>query len=104
MIGIDMGVVNFATTSLGKHINPINSFKKYSRLLRVAQRRMARKVKYSSNWEKAKHRVQDIHGKIANVRRDFLHKTSTELSKKPRHNCNGRFESFQHEQICKRGY
>lgn len=81
MLGIDMGIVNFATTSLGEHVNPVNSFKKYSKQLRLAQRSMSRKVKFSSNWQKAKRRVQHIHSKIANVRRDFLHKTSTRLSK-----------------------
>jgi putative transposase len=42
---------------------------------------MARKVKGSSNWKKAKARVQRIHARIANVRSDFLHKASNGISK-----------------------
>ena len=81
MVGIDMGVANFATTSSGEHISPINSFKTYASELRLAQRSMARKVKFSSNWKKARCRVQCIHSKISRVRNDFLHKASTQLSK-----------------------
>ncbi len=42
---------------------------------------MSRKTKFSSNWKKAKARVQKIHTRIANVRKDFLHKTTTTISK-----------------------
>ena len=42
---------------------------------------MARKQKFSKNWGKAKAKVQKLHSMIANVRRDFLHKTSTAISK-----------------------
>ncbi len=38
---------------------------------------MSRKVKFSSNWRKAKAKVQRIHAAIANARKDFLHKTTT---------------------------
>jgi len=55
--------------------------------LREAQQAMSRKVRFSNNWKKAKARVQCIHSRIGNARRDFLHKTSTAISKdqqKPR--------------------
>ena len=42
---------------------------------------MSRKTKFSNNWKKAKARVQKIHTRIANARRDFLHKTTTTISK-----------------------
>ena len=41
---------------------------------------MSRKVKFSSNWKKAKARIQKIHARIGNARRDYLHKTSTTIS------------------------
>jgi putative transposase len=44
------------------------------------QRRMSRKVKFSSNWKKAKAKVQKIHTRIAHARKDFLHKTTTTIS------------------------
>jgi putative transposase len=59
---------------------PLNSFKKHQQRLARYQRRMSRKVKFSSNWKKAKARVQKIHTRIANARKDFLHKTTTTIS------------------------
>jgi len=38
-------------------------------------------VKFSSNWKKEKSRIQKIHSRVTNARRDFLHKTSTAISK-----------------------
>jgi putative transposase len=48
--------------------------------LRKAQQSLSRKVKFSNNWKKAKAKVQKIYARIANVRRDFLHKVSTTIS------------------------
>jgi putative transposase len=79
-VGIDVGIARFATFSSGDFIAPLNSFKKHQRRLARYQRRMSRKVKFSSNWKKAKARVQKIHRDIANARNDFLHKASTTIS------------------------
>jgi putative transposase len=83
-VGIDAGIVRFATLWDGQSeqvIEPINSFKKHEHRLAKAQRQMSRKVKFSSNWKRAKLRVQKIQNQIANVRNDFLHKTSHSISK-----------------------
>ncbi|MES2161651.1 MAG: transposase [Pseudomonadota bacterium] len=80
-IGIDVGIARFATLSDGDFIAPLNSFKKHQQRLARYQRSMGRKVKFSSNWRKAKARVQKIHTSIANARKDFLHKTTTTISK-----------------------
>lgn len=80
-IGIDMGVARFATLSDGTFYAPLNSFKRHEKALRCAQQAMSRKVKFSNNWKKAKTRVQKIHSRIGNVRRDFLHKVSSTISK-----------------------
>jgi putative transposase len=80
-VGIDVGVARFATLSDGTFIAPLASFKKHEQRLAKYQRRMARKVKGSSNWKKAKARVQRLHARIANARPDFLHKASNTISK-----------------------
>lgn len=80
-VGIDMGIARFATLSDGSHIEPLNSFKRHETALRKAQQAMSRKVRFSGNWKKAKARVQRIHSRIGNTRRDFLHKTTTTISK-----------------------
>lgn len=80
-IGIDVGIARFASLSDGSYIAPLNSFKKHQERLRRYQRRMARKVKFSNNWKKAKAKVQKVHIDIGNARKDFLHKTTTTISK-----------------------
>jgi putative transposase len=79
-IGIDVGIARFATMSDASFIAPLNSFKKHQQRLARYQRRMNRKIKFSSNWKKAKAKVQKIHTGIANARKDFLHKTTTTVS------------------------
>ena len=79
-VGIDMGIARFVTLSDGTFYAPLNSFKRYETALRKAQQTMSRKVKFSSNWKKAKARVQKIHARIGNTRRDFLHKATTTIS------------------------
>lgn len=79
-IGIDLGVARFATFSDGAFISPLSSFKKHEARLRRYQRAMSRKVKFSCNWKKAKARVQRIHARIGNARRDYLHKATTTIS------------------------
>ena len=80
-VGIDVGVARFATFSDGSFLAPLNSFKRHEARLRRYQRAMSRKVKGSSNWKKARARVQRIHARIANVRRDFLHKATTDIAR-----------------------
>jgi putative transposase len=79
-VGIDMGIARFATLSDGTHYAPLNSFRRHETRLRKAQQALSRKVKFSNNWKKAKARVQRLHARIGNARRDFLHKTSTAIS------------------------
>ncbi|EJY6032791.1 transposase [Pseudomonas aeruginosa] len=79
-IGIDMGITRFATLSDGGFYAPLNSFKRHEMALRKAQQAISRKTKFSRNWKKAKARVQRIHSRIGNARRDYLHKTSTAIS------------------------
>jgi len=79
-VGIDMGIVRFATLSDGTFFEPLNSFKRHEAALRRAQQAMSRKTKFSSNWKKAKARVEQIHSRIGNARRDYLHKTTTAIS------------------------
>lgn len=79
-VGVDMGIARFATLSNGKPIEPLNSFKKHQHRLARYQRAMSRKVKFSSNWKKARAKVQRVHARIANARKDFLHKASTTIS------------------------
>jgi len=64
----------------GSFVAPLNSFKQHQQRLAKYLRSISRKVKFSSNWKKAKARIQKIRTGIANARKDFLHKTTTTIS------------------------
>ncbi len=81
IVGVDVGITRFATLSDGTIFEPINSFKKQQARLARYQRAMSRKVKFSNNWQKAKAKVTRLHQKISHIRRDYLHKTTTTISK-----------------------
>ncbi|WP_124360886.1 MULTISPECIES: RNA-guided endonuclease TnpB family protein [unclassified Pseudomonas] len=80
-VGIDLGITRFATLSDGTFYKPLNSFRQHESRLRKAQRVMSHKVKFSKNWKRAKARVQRIYSHIGNARRDYLHKTTSSISK-----------------------
>ena len=80
-VGMDWGVVNFVTLSNGEIVDQCQPLKKFLPKLAKLQRRMARKKKFSKNWRKAKARVTKWHTKIANIRKDFVHKVSNDISK-----------------------
>jgi putative transposase len=81
IVGIDLGIARLATLSDGSHVAPLNSLKRQENALAKAQRVMGRKQRFGNNWKKAKARVQKIHARIGNARRDHLHKTTTAISK-----------------------
>jgi putative transposase len=80
IVGIDMGIARFATLSDGSYFAPLNSFKRHEQALAKAQRAMSRKQNFSNNWKIAKAKVQKIHARIGNARRDYLHKATTTIS------------------------
>ena len=81
MVGPDAGVAKLATLSDGTVFKPVNSFQKNQKKLATLQRQLIRKVKFSNNWQKQKRKIQQLHFRIANIRRDYLHKVTTAISK-----------------------
>ena len=79
-IGIDLGLKDFAVFSTGEKIPNPKSLKKNLKKLQVLQHRMDKKVNGSNNKNKARIKVAKQHEKIANIRKDFLHKLSTKLT------------------------
>ena len=80
-IGIDMGIVRFATLSNGEYFEPINAFKTLKGKLAKMQRRLKNKVKGSRNWQKLKAKIARLHYKISNIRKNYLHQISSKISK-----------------------
>lgn len=78
-IGLDAGLTSLVTTSDGVKIaNPKHFNGKYRRL-RAAQKTLSRRLKGSKNREKARLAVAKIQASIADARKDFLHKLTTQL-------------------------
>jgi putative transposase len=78
-VGVDLGLKDFATLSTGEKIAAPRFYRKSERILHRAQRKLSRRVKGSTGRGRAKTRVRKVHRKIANCRRDFLHKLSRRL-------------------------
>ncbi|WP_090083131.1 RNA-guided endonuclease InsQ/TnpB family protein [Lentibacillus persicus] len=79
--GIDVGIQKFAVLSDGTTIENPTFLLKAERKLKRAQKKLSRMRKGSNNWKKQCQKVQQLHIKVANQRRDFLHKLSYRLSK-----------------------
>lgn len=78
-VGVDAGITSLMTLSTGEKIVNLKHEKRDRVRLRRAQQAASRKVDGSANREKAKLRVAKIHARIADRRRDVLHKLSSRL-------------------------
>lgn len=81
IVGIDLGIKEFAITSDGQHIQNPKHLKQSERKLSKLQRELSRKTIGSNNRNKARIKVARQHEKIASQRNDFLHKLSTQIIK-----------------------
>jgi putative transposase len=78
-VGVDAGLTSLVTLSTGEKVtNPRYERRDRARLAR-AQRNLARKRPGSANRAKARRSVARVHARIADRRRDHLHKLSTRL-------------------------
>ena len=81
VVGIDLGIKEFAITSDGQHIENPKYLSKSQKKLAKFQRQLSRKTIGSKNRNKARIKVARQHEKITNQRNNFLQKLSTELIK-----------------------
>jgi len=73
-VGVDLGISKLATLSDGVVFENIKTTKKFERRLRRLNKSLARKVKGSNRWKRAKLYLSRLHYKIGCVRNDVLHK------------------------------
>ena len=78
-VGIDLGITNFAITSDGEVFENPKWLRKSEKRLAKLQRDLSRKEKGSNNRNKARRKVAKLYEKIANQRKDFLHKLSSKI-------------------------
>lgn len=81
VVGIDLGIKEFAITSDGQHIKNPKYLSKSQKKLAKLQKQLSRKTIGSNNRNKARIKVARQHEKVSNQRNDFLQKLSTELIK-----------------------
>jgi putative transposase len=78
-VGIDLGLLHFATLSDGSTIENPRYFRTGAKKLAKLQQVLARKKRGSHRRKKAVQRVGKAHRKVRNQRADFLHKQSRKL-------------------------
>jgi putative transposase len=76
-VGIDVGLKDLATVSDGEKLPNPKFLQTKERRLKIRQRRLSRKIKGSNNRGKARLVIAKIHAKVADTRRDYLHKFTT---------------------------
>ena len=81
VVGLDLGIKEFCITSNGEMVENPKYLKKSLDKLAKLQRELSRKTKGSSNRDKARIKVARLQEHIANQRKDFLQKLSTEIIK-----------------------
>ncbi|MEM1170569.1 MAG: transposase [Cyanobacteria bacterium P01_H01_bin.35] len=81
VIGVDLGVKTLATLSDGKVFESVKSYRRFETKLSRMQYLNRNKEIGSANWKKAQLKIARLHGKVANIRKDALHKLTTYLAK-----------------------
>ena len=78
-IGVDLGIKTAIVTSDGEIIKAPKPLKKFCKKLKRTQKALSKKIKGSKNRNKAKTKLSKLHAKIANIRKDWLHKVTKYL-------------------------
>jgi len=79
-VGVDVGIKSLAVLSNGKEFENQKPLRNGLRQLKALNRSLARKVKGSNRWWKAKRKLGRFHFRVANKRADDLHKASHEVA------------------------
>ena len=95
VVGVDLGLKDFAVLSSGERIPIPQFFRKAERKLRKAQRAFSRRERGSKRRLRAKRNVSLVHRKVANQRKDFVHKFTTGLVAK--------YDGICIEDLCVKG-
>lgn len=78
-VGLDLGLSTFAVGSDGRTITSPRFLRNAERKLRKSQKSLSRKDKGSGNRAKARVRLARAHAKVADTRRDWVHKQSARI-------------------------
>ena len=73
IVGIDLGIKDFITTSRGERFENLKLIRTNQRRLSLLQRGMSRKVKGSNNRKKARIKLARLHERLSNKKENYLH-------------------------------
>ncbi|HEY4387163.1 MAG TPA: RNA-guided endonuclease TnpB family protein [Ktedonobacteraceae bacterium] len=79
VIGVDLGIKSLAALSNGETIGNPKALRKNLKKLKRLSRQHSRKAKGSKNRQKATRKLARLHAHIANIRKDTLHKATTQI-------------------------
>jgi putative transposase len=82
VVGVDLGITALATLSTGETFAGPKALRTLLKRLRRLSRSLSRKVKGSCNRAKARLKLAKLHERIANVRRDSLHKLTINITRR----------------------
>ncbi|MGB3637462.1 MAG: RNA-guided endonuclease TnpB family protein [Rivularia sp. (in: cyanobacteria)] len=80
-VGVDIGIKELAVCSNGKVFKNPKAYRRMSKRLKRLQRSASKKTIGSNNRKKAVIKLSKLHAKIANIRKDAIHKLTTYLAK-----------------------
>jgi len=79
VIGVDLGIKTLATCSDGSTFANPKALRSRLTALKRASRNHSRKKKGSQNRRRAQHKLAKLHARIGNIRRDALHKATSQI-------------------------
>ena len=80
-VGVDLGIKSLAALSTGETVDSPKPYRRMLKLLKRRQRRLSKKKKGSKNRRKAVLKIQKLHAKIGNIRKETLHQLSHSISR-----------------------
>jgi putative transposase len=81
VVGVDLGIHRLAVVSDGTVCENPRALVHFERKIKRVQRSLARKRRGSRNRMRLVHRLQRLHGRITNIRKDALHKITSMLAR-----------------------
>ena len=78
-VGVDLGVTDLAVLSTGERVEGPKAYQKALKRIRFLNKELSRRQKGSKNWMKTRLKLAKAHYRIACLRKDALHKLTTEL-------------------------
>jgi putative transposase len=80
-IGIDTGIKELLTLSNGETVGNIKPLKTKLKKVKYSSRQLSKKVKGSKSRQKQRQAFAVVHEKVTNIRKDYLHKVSSQIIK-----------------------